>query len=100
MVDNIIKLQIIGQFDHYDFKGSKQKIWFKNLTTNIAVPKTDEECNQTYIGKAFIKQNDAPNLIGGLTYEDKVLFDAEILLNIDNEYEITYPVKILKMDSN
>lgn len=92
---NTVKLQIIGQFDHYDFKepsDSKHKIWLKNLNV---IPEEEEE-DFTFIEQAFIKQNDAIHLIGSLTYEDKIKCDAEILLNSENEYEIINPVNIYK----
>jgi hypothetical protein len=96
MVDNIIKTQIIGEFDRYDFLESKDKIWFKNLT----ITSNDEEPNRTFIGKAFIEKNNALHLIGQLTYEDKVAFDAELLLNDQDEYEIIQPISVLIIKDN
>lgn len=93
---DIIKLQIVGQFDHYDFTtliDSKHKICFKNL--NI-IPKQIEE-DFVFVEKAFIKQDDAIHLIGNLTYEEKIKFDAEIVLNEDNEYEIINPISVTKL---
>jgi hypothetical protein len=93
METNTVKLQIIGQFDRYDFFNGNDKIWFKNLI----ITSNEDEPTQTFIGEAFIKKNDAIHLIGELTYQDKISFDAEILLNEKNEYEIIEPISVLKI---
>src|SRR5271155_678169 len=90
---NVQKLQILGQFDCYDFTGTKHKIWFKNL--NI-IPNNNNE-DYSFIEKAFINEEDTVNLIGNLEYEEKVMFNTEVLLNENNEYELIHPVTAVKI---